>query len=936
MTIPAGTRHGRYEIRTKIGAGGMGEVYLAEDMTLHRQVAIKLLSDSAQSEQAKKRLLREAQAAAKLDHPNICAVYEVAEDDGRNFIVMQYVEGEALDHRLKRTPLDIAQSISIAGQVADALAEAHTRGIVHRDIKPANIMITARGQAKVMDFGLAKIGAATAGAKPDGEAPTQALLTTPGMILGTVPYMSPEQVKGEQVDARTDIFSFGAVLYEMLSGRQPFASQSAAETIASILNQEPPNLAPDVPAELQRIARKCLEKDRNLRYQNAGELRIDLQRLERDTKSTEAVGTARSETRTEADAPPAGDKAVYAFLELFALAFTFEGAAALLRGESLLRVVGAWVVAVIFFVLGIQWPKIRLRLSQRLRSRHGHTDKILPQRKRAFAFSPQMLIVPAVVVVLAFLAAAYFYYPRTSTVGASEIKSLAILPLKSLDAGENYLGLGIADAVIGRINQTGQVVVRPTSAVHRYLNEETDALTAARQLGVDAVLEGSVQRTTDRLRVRVNLLRVTDGKSLWTDSFDLPTADIFTIQDNVSQQVASRLRLQLDPSQQARLAKRYTQNPVAYEYYMKGMYRFDQRVGLSKAETGAMIDLFKQAIEADPNFALAHAQLGSTYLLLAVFKEPTEPKWAELANTEINQAQALDPQLAEIHIARYQLLHSIYGNFDAEAAVREVLAAQQLNPNIGHADLGYLYLHMGLEDLALAELHRALELDPTSAFAKGMTLTVYQMGGRYDEWFAARSKLEPNAPMVWYLLGKGRLDEAQKALDAVPSLDNRDNGHFPKRALLLALKGDFRSAEAQIPEILGRHPVKDPFYHHAVYDIACIYALQGKTSEAVKWLREMVATGFEGRVLERDGYLNRIRSSPEFIQFMTEQKARWARYQSEFGGGKLALTAAPQVDQHQFHHTLTRASGARYSVRPGLISNALYHASMLRTVSARY
>jgi len=869
----------------------MGEVYLAEDMTLHRQVAIKFLAvESAQNEQAKMRLLREAQAAAKLDHPNICAVYEVAEEDGQNFIVMQYVEGETLDHRLKRTPLDQSQAISIGIQVADALAEAHARGIVHRDIKPANIMITTRGQAKVMDFGLAKVTAVAGGAKPDGEASTQALLTTPGMILGTVPYMSPEQVKGEPVDPRTDVFSFGAVLYEMLSRRQPFASQSAAETIAAILNQEPPALslyAPDAPPELQRITRKCLEKNHDLRYQNAAELHTDLQRLERDAKSGQAVSAAQPVSRIEGDAPPTGDKAVYAFLELFALAFTFEGAAALLRGEALWRVIGAWLVAIFFFIAGIQWPKIRLFIGRRFGSRPAgiagaSARTVIAPGRRRVAFTPRRLMVAAAAVVLAFVAAAYFYYPRPGERPA-EIKSLAILPLKSLDAGENYLGLGIADAVIRRINQTGQVIVRPTSAVHRYLNEETDALTAARQLGVDAVLEGSVQRATDRLRVSVNLLRVTDGKSLWTAKFDLPTADIFTIQDNVSQQVASQLRLQLDPSQQARLAKRYTQNSIAYEFYLKGMYRFDQRLTLSKSEQEAMIDLFKQAVAADPNFALAHAQLGYTYVLQAVFKDPTEPKWAELAKTEINLAQTLDPQLAETHLARFQFLHSVYGGFDAPAAVREVLAAQQLNPNIGHAELGYLYLHMGLEDLALSALQRALELDPTSEFAKDMTLTVYQMGGRYDEWFAIHQKLLPNAPMAWYLLGKGRLDEAEKALDAGRRLDRRPNDmDLPKRALLIALRGDFRAAEAQIPEILSQHPVKDPFYHHAVYDIACVYALEGKTNEAVKWLREMVATGFEGRVLERDGYLNRIRQTPEFIQFMNEQKSRWDSYQREF------------------------------------------------------
>src|SRR5215510_3383621 len=220
MSIKAGATLGRYQIRSKIGEGGMGEVYLAEDTKLHRRVAIKFLPvDSIASEQANQRLLREAQAAAKLDHPHICAVHEVAEEDGRSFIVMPYVEGETLDVRMKRKPLDVSESLAIAAQVADALAEAHQHGIVHRDIKPSNIIITARGQAKVMDFGLAKLSGGDA-LNVDGEASTQAVLTTPGTVIGTVPYMSPEQVHGQSLDARTDIFSFGVVLYEMLTGQQ--------------------------------------------------------------------------------------------------------------------------------------------------------------------------------------------------------------------------------------------------------------------------------------------------------------------------------------------------------------------------------------------------------------------------------------------------------------------------------------------------------------------------------------------------------------------------------------------------------------------------------------------------------------------------------------------------------------------------------------------
>ncbi len=296
----AGTKLGRYEIRSKLGAGGMGEVYLADDTTLHRRVAIKFLSnDAIADERAKQRLLREARAAAKLDHPNICAVHEVAEEDGASFIVMPYVEGETLDVRMKRKPPDVAESLSIGTQVADALAEAHSHGIIHRDIKPANIIVTPRGQPKVMDFGLAKLAVEAIAS----EAETQSLLTTPGAIIGTIPYMSPEQVRGEKIDARSDVFSFGVLLYEMLTGHQPFAASGGVATISAILTLDPGPLTdacPNASAELQRIVSKCLEKDRERRFQSMREVAIDLESARRNCVSDSPT---RADTSTKTSRP---------------------------------------------------------------------------------------------------------------------------------------------------------------------------------------------------------------------------------------------------------------------------------------------------------------------------------------------------------------------------------------------------------------------------------------------------------------------------------------------------------------------------------------------------------------------------------------------------------------------------------------------------------
>jgi len=787
----------------------MGEVYLAQDTRLDRKVALKILPEEVAADPDRmKRFVQEAKAASGLNHPNIITIYEIDQTDSTPFIATEFIEGSTLRERMRVQPLALGEVLNVAVQVASALAAAHANGIVHRDIKPENIILRSDGIAKVLDFGIAKVTGQGSKELVDSEAPTRDhFKTDSGVVMGTAIYMSPEQARGHQVDARTDIFSLGVVIYELLTAQLPFEGSSIYEIIASILSdKEPPPLSRysrEVPAELERIVSKTLRKNRDERYQTIKDLLLDLQSLKQQLEFERAHRT--SSTR-EYKPVQAG------------------------------------------------WIRARQK---------------------------QVLGVFAIVLLLAGMVA--YEWWKQAHAPQPEIKSLAVLPLKSLDAGDNYLGLGIADATINRVSQTGRLVVRPTSAVRRYLKEDTDALTAAKQLGVDSVLEGSFQRADDRLRVSVNLLRSRDGTSLWSDSFDIRMADIFTIQDTVAQQVASRLRLQLDPSQQAQLTKRYTSNPIAYEFYLKGAYAFDQRVSPDSAPLKNAIDLYKKAIEADPKFALAHAQLAYCYATIAVFNEPTVPAWVEHAKEEINRAQALDPQLAETHLARFQLLYSEFEGYQGEAAVHEVQLANQLNPNVGHSELAYLYTHLGLEDLAARELARALEIDPTSESLNGATLLMYEVQSKYDEYAANKSVRRNSQSEVWYFLGKGRSDEAQKAFDEWASKQPTHLELHAIKALLLAVKGDFRSAEAEIPIIINEHLHKDPLYHHAAYDIACVYALEGKSAEAVKWLRESAVTGFHLYPrYERDAYLNRIRKAPEFIQFLAEMKAENDRYRHEF------------------------------------------------------
>jgi tetratricopeptide (TPR) repeat protein len=437
------------------------------------------------------------------------------------------------------------------------------------------------------------------------------------------------------------------------------------------------------------------------------------------------------------------------------------------------------------------------------------------------------------------------------------------------------------------MSQTGQLTVRPTSAVLKFTKEDTDSLAAARQLNADAVLEGSVQRAGDRLRIGVNLLRTSDGASLWTDSFDIPVSDIFVIQDKVAQEVSTRLRLHLDPAQPGGTNSNYPTYPIAYEFYIKGIFSLDER-GYDKDAKPQMettIDFFKKASEADPNYALAHAQLAFAYVWTALFIEPAEPKWAELARGEIKRAQELGPKLAETHVARALLLWSAYEGYQNEAAIRELLLAKQLNPNLSGADLPALYGHIGLEDEASRELQRALSIDPTSHSLKDLTWILPYLRADADELFSAGQKLNPTAgPGPWYLLRKGRLDEAQKAIDERLPRAPDDPDLLMRQALLFALKGDFHEAEARVPGIIARIQINDNERHHSTYDAACIYALAGNSDEAVKWLKETAATGFPNYPLfARDPYLDRIRKAPEFVQFMSDEKAQWEKYRQEFG-----------------------------------------------------
>jgi TolB-like protein/predicted Ser/Thr protein kinase len=794
-----------YHIVSRLGAGGMGEVYLAQDTKLDRKVALKILpADVAADQERMRRFVREAKTASALNHPNVAHIYEIGEAEGVSFIAMEYVEGQTLAAKIGDRPMEVAEVIDIGIQAADALDEAHGKGITHRDLKPANIMVTPRGQVKVLDFGLAKINRLE-GQEVDSNLSTLTQ-TTPGVVMGTVPYMSPEQALGRDVDHRSDTFSLGAVLYELASGRRPFAGMNASQTLDLILHSQPEAISHfnhDVPAELERIVGRCLEKDRENRYSSPRELLADFRNLRR----------------------------------------TFEAGGPATVVESQER-----------------W-------------------------RRLLITGPRLAILALVILVAAGLG--YWLYWRGAPAGPRpEIKSLAVLPSKSLnqEAKEDYLGLGIANEIITKVSQVGELTVRPTSAVRKYANQEVDALDAARELRVDAVLDSTFLHVGGQLRVSVNLLRVADGASLWAEKFDEHFTDIFAIQDQVSQQVAQRLRLKLNPVEQARLTKRYTSNPEAYNYYAKAMYHFGN-IGPdlnTRPESDLAVDLFKKAIDLDPRYALAHAQLGYAYARIAVFQEDS-PALIEQAKQELGVAERLDPQLAEVHAARYFIAFSQYDDWQVEAAIREVRLAQQLDPNVGHSELADLYHHIGLEKQAVEEIEIALNVDPNNDRIKEFYAGHYLQSARPDEGLEASKRLFNRGPDVRYYLEKRMVNEAEPLVEQEYQKDPSSPSKFGNHVLLLALQAKHQEAEAEVPAILNRER-RYRGYHHGTYNIARIYALGGKSKEAVKWLQVTVKEGFPCYPLfARDSFLDPIRQDPAFIQFIAEMKTRWEGYQREFG-----------------------------------------------------
>jgi serine/threonine-protein kinase len=830
--LTAGTKLGRYEIRSQLGAGGMGEVYLAEDTKLGRKVALKTLPEEFTNDKERlRRFQMEARAASALNHPNLLTIHEIGAESGAHFIAAEYVDGETLRTRLKPGRMKIDDALDVAQQTAFALTAAHGAGILHRDIKPENIMVRHDGIVKVLDFGLAKLLEDRAREMIDHEADTRALvLTDPGRVLGTPAYMSPEQARGQDLDARTDIWSLGVVLYEMVAGRAPFRGETKSHTVVSILETEPAplaTLAPDAPAELQRIVRKALTKDRDSRYQTARDLMNDLKSLRRDLDIQSEMRRSSAPDISDPDSAvnqkfPAKDS---------------EGAASE-QATSLAE-------------------------PRPTRSDRQHPEGSIRYRIGA--------LLAMLILAVGALGTWYYFQRQTARVTADSINSIAVMPFvnASNDPNTEYFSDGITETIINSLSQLPHKKILARTTVFRYKGRDADPQKVGNELGVDALLTGRVTQQGDTLTIQAELVRVSDGSELWGGRYNKKLADIFVVQNEIANEISETLRLKLNSDEQKRVTNHSTDNVEAYQLYLKGKFEANK---FTPEGLGKGIEYFNQAIAIDPTYALAYAGLSDLYIAQAhVFVPPKEgyakAKWAS------EKAAQLDDTLAEAHEALGSV--KLYSDWDFPAAEREFKRAIELNPNysLAHSNLSCKFKALRRYPEEIAEARRGQELDPLSAFANMELGEAFYHARRYDEAIVQIKKtleLDPQF-FVTYHVGARTYEQKKMYAEAIAACQEwlknfpDDPNALASLAHVYATMGKRREAEDIIRKLLEISKQR----YFSPYWIAVVYAGLGDNDQAFQYFEK----AFEDRYflmiwINSDPRFDNIRSDPRFADLV--------------------------------------------------------------------
>jgi eukaryotic-like serine/threonine-protein kinase len=839
ISVMIGTQISHYKILKKIGEGGQGEVYLAEDLSLRRTVAIKFLpGELVADEKSRKRFLREAQLASVLDHPNICTVYEINETNGLYYIVMQYLEGKRLKQMVRHRRLELEFALSISIQLADALIAAHERGVIHRDIKATNIIINDRGQAKILDFGLAK-ATTNIGDRAVMD------LTQQGVPFGTAGYMSPEQARGGQIDHRTDIFSLGVVIYEMVTGKLPFTGKSSVEIMHSVMHTKPIPLAeldPTLPLRLQQIIERSMAKEPGQRYQTMREFHEELRQVLRD------VQTKAGKHYDQAPIIPPRQK----------------------KSSWLREGMMSWLYK---------------RLSPRSEgSGTDHSPEPTPsslinqgqnnQRSTAEDFQPDS-------------------NPSTnpSTWRMSDKKrTVAIMPFKNLsgDSETDFYSFSLADSVITELASLKSLVVRPSSYIARYQNKDFNPQTVGKELAVDAVLISTYLKAGNRFRVTPQLVDINTGEIIWSDKIDVDYEDIITIQDKISHHIVRGLCVNISDTEQDKMMKGPTNNAEAYELYLRGRstyYKFISQT-LKKEDIDLAISLFQKALALDDSFALAHSGLGICYVNY-VLKAIGGASYYELAEDELNTALELDSRLVEPQLGMVYISLLKGQKSRAREQIRSLLKTAGNDSSV-HFTAATIYRLDGLYKQALAEYSQILKMNPNDivvvSYNRARVLMYQHEFDKAMDELEAGLMMEPGHGLLRVFLGqvhhhKGDYTRSIELLTEVLEKNPSMHGVRPILAVSYSAIGDHEHALSLItPQVMDAASAD----HDVSYWLASVYAMEGMKENALKWLKKAIELGNENYPwFSANHNWDRLREDPDYKEILEDLRARWEKLKAE-------------------------------------------------------